>query len=1047
MANAKNVFNIGIGTAVDTSGLEKGLSDAEKEVLRSSAKQMETFEKAAHDKIRLIQQTEAESIAEVKKSMEEQINAVKSTEGLDKAAQREKIAAIKEAENEKIKLIKNGCKNTEQQIRNHAKVQVKQVQDSCKKQLAALKDFKKNGVQALKDFAKGAAGAMAGLDQVLASIASGPQAWGKLLVDAGKQVISTLNQWGDKAIESASIQDTLGAVIKSTGASAWTTASQLNKLAAEQSKATGRSRDEIAQMQSVLLGFRSVTTDVFKGATAAVMDMAQVMGGDLRGAANMLGKALDAPVQGMSALSRVGFVFTQQQKEMIKELEAAGKHTEAQKVILSEVEGAFAGAATSTNVVVRAQVRYNSAMEEFKKTIGRGWAEAVTGFRNAIADVAEGVTEIIERTLTLRDAQVEVGRLTQEQQDRINELTREIGDLSAQQVDAPRREFNRLQGLIDDINKEIEQITEAAKSANMISEAGLVIYEERLRVALRDQNSLRTGLSTLIEGSAEYEQMRKRLEDKNDEVSRLRQQITYITNLLSLRREEARAAGEAESAEEAAEAAERERAAQAAKFREENQKALDAEIEKILLRAKIEGKSADDLEVKKQILDANVQAYINLLTAAEAYLSAEEKSNITDDLHNRCKAYQRLADAEKFTDEQRKKNFQELASRQQELAGKLRKIYEDAMGEAKRRKELAEEKRHQDKIAELRKTSVKEAAEYEENIRREKLQKEHDDLREQLDKEKAEQLDAIDRLEREELEKCRGGAEQKLEIERRYLEKRAELHRQYNQAVLDMRNNLAADIREAAKETGEAVEKSAEELKLELIKKINEYLGAAQQIASGISATWHNVIDYQLNEDLRANDAMIQSDEERAKKEKELMMEAAQRKYEADMFAWAANVTLATAQAAMMVMKGWLEDGPGMAVVAGLVGAAQVAAVASAIPKRPRFSTFHEGGVVQGRAGQEVPATLMAGEKVLTQTHFANTMEAISNLASMKTGSGDVRLNLKIENNAGDVAQARFDPDAMRVTIEKVTADAIRGGRMNSAFAEREYNLSGANFQ
>jgi len=66
----------------------------------------------------------------------------------------------------------------------------------------------------------------------------------------------------------------------------------------------------------------------------------------------------------------------------------------------------------------------------------------------------------------------------------------------------------------------------------------------------------------------------------------------------------------------------------------------------------------------------------------------------------------------------------------------------------------------------------------------------------------------------------------------------------------------------------------------------------------------------------------------------------------------------------------------------------------------------------------------------------------------MKAGSGEgVKLNLKIENNAGDVAQAQFDPDTMRVTIEKITADAIRSGRMNNAFDEREYNLQGTNFQ
>ena len=36
MADTKNVFNIGIGTTVDTSGLEKGLSDVEKQVIKGN---------------------------------------------------------------------------------------------------------------------------------------------------------------------------------------------------------------------------------------------------------------------------------------------------------------------------------------------------------------------------------------------------------------------------------------------------------------------------------------------------------------------------------------------------------------------------------------------------------------------------------------------------------------------------------------------------------------------------------------------------------------------------------------------------------------------------------------------------------------------------------------------------------------------------------------------------------------------------------------------------------------------------------------------------
>jgi hypothetical protein len=73
--------------------------------------------------------------------------------------------------------------------------------------------------------------------------------------------------------------------------------------------------------------------------------MAAVLKTDARGSAVQLGKALENPIKGVTALARAGTTFTEQQREQIKVLVESGKLLEAQDLILTEVESQYGGAA------------------------------------------------------------------------------------------------------------------------------------------------------------------------------------------------------------------------------------------------------------------------------------------------------------------------------------------------------------------------------------------------------------------------------------------------------------------------------------------------------------------------------------------------------------------------------------------------------------------------------------------------------------------------------------------------------------------------------
>jgi hypothetical protein len=63
-------------------------------------------------------------------------------------------------------------------------------------------------------------------------------------------------------------------------------------------------------------------------------DMSVALGQDMSSSAIQLGKALNDPIKGVSALQRVGVSFTASQKEQIKTLVQSGRTMDAQKLIL-----------------------------------------------------------------------------------------------------------------------------------------------------------------------------------------------------------------------------------------------------------------------------------------------------------------------------------------------------------------------------------------------------------------------------------------------------------------------------------------------------------------------------------------------------------------------------------------------------------------------------------------------------------------------------------------------------------------------------------------
>ena len=160
---------------------------------------------------------------------------------------------------------------------------------------------------------------------------------------------------------SAKVAALTASTIKATGGAAKVTADQVGQLATALSNKTGKDDEAIQSGQNMLLTFKGIrneagkNNDIFNQASTVLTDMVAAMNGGVVSEENMrkggiqLGKALNDPIKGISALARVGVTFTDQQKKQIAAMVKAGDVAGAQKIILAELKSEFGGAAAATS--------------------------------------------------------------------------------------------------------------------------------------------------------------------------------------------------------------------------------------------------------------------------------------------------------------------------------------------------------------------------------------------------------------------------------------------------------------------------------------------------------------------------------------------------------------------------------------------------------------------------------------------------------------------------------------------------------------------------
>jgi hypothetical protein len=184
-------------------------------------------------------------------------------------------------------------------------------------------------------------------------------------------------------------------VLKSTGTTANGTAKDIENLAGSLEALTATEAETIQEGANLLLTFKNIQNqagagnDIFNQTTAAMVDVARAMGTSASGEAIRLGKALNDPVKGISALTRVGITFTEQQKAQIKALSDSGDIMGAQKIILAELQSQFGGSGAAF------AKSFTGQLQLLQHELGTVGEEATMAVMPALQQMVDGFRELI----------------------------------------------------------------------------------------------------------------------------------------------------------------------------------------------------------------------------------------------------------------------------------------------------------------------------------------------------------------------------------------------------------------------------------------------------------------------------------------------------------------------------------------------------------------------------------------------------------------------------------------------------------------------------
>lgn len=202
------------------------------------------------------------------------------------------------------------------------------------------------------------------------------------IVGAGIAAFKMADDYGDAA---ATVQQH----IKTMGVAGQVSFKGLADSARQFSMQTGIAQTELLGASGKLITFANVAkrgTGFINETTQAAADLSASGFGSISSASVMLGKALDNPVKGLTALTRVGVSFSDKQAKVITKLMDTGQTAKAQGMILQAVQAQIGGTAKK---IADPWDKAKASLQAAAITIGQALVPIVSKVADYIAKLAQ----------------------------------------------------------------------------------------------------------------------------------------------------------------------------------------------------------------------------------------------------------------------------------------------------------------------------------------------------------------------------------------------------------------------------------------------------------------------------------------------------------------------------------------------------------------------------------------------------------------------------------------------------------------------------------
>ncbi|MBL6853708.1 MAG: phage tail tape measure protein [Alphaproteobacteria bacterium] len=210
---------------------------------------------------------------------------------------------------------------------------------------------------------------------------------------AGGAFIAFLYKTTEAAEQLSQSQIHLQAMLRASGEASGLTASDIEGMVERISASTLQSSVDVRAAAAELLGFQNVGKASFEGVLQVAADLSAWLGTDLRSNIDLLGQAMDNPVEGIKRLHRAHIDLQPAQIAVIENLQREGDLEAAQAELLHDLEGRTRGVAAAMHDGLTGAT--HDLTEAWTNLLGElGRTDGVGGL---VTKALDGATEALNR--------------------------------------------------------------------------------------------------------------------------------------------------------------------------------------------------------------------------------------------------------------------------------------------------------------------------------------------------------------------------------------------------------------------------------------------------------------------------------------------------------------------------------------------------------------------------------------------------------------------------------------------------------------------------